>query len=165
MSPAPSGAEATKEGVNLYELIRAVVVVAALVYVTVFLVRHYTEVKDVTAVLGIVVPVLAAVVGISLGYWSGNANGKAKGESGKAQATQIAKHELASKLDPLVGELEKSTLPVIDRMAAALSSEPGSNRFALRGAAAMPELSVTHEEVGDGKAAVARMRGILEAVD
>jgi hypothetical protein len=89
-------------GTNVWDVGRALLVIGGLVYLTVFLVRHYPEEKNVAAILGIVAPVLAAVVGVSVGYATGNTTGKAQGEAGKAAAVKDGRNALAVHVKSLI---------------------------------------------------------------
>jgi hypothetical protein len=63
-------------------LIRAVVVLAALVLLTLLVIKHYgQDVQKAAAILGIAVPIFAAVVGGTLGYAAGQTTGQASGAS------------------------------------------------------------------------------------
>ena len=73
-------------------------VITALAGLTIFLALHYAAEKDAAAMLGIVVPVLTAIIGLGLGYTSGTTAGKAQGEAGKATAVREGRQALAQHL-------------------------------------------------------------------
>lgn len=127
-----NGAPSTLGNATVWDLARVVVVVAALVYLTVFLVRHYTDSKDAISVLGVVVPVFAAAFGVTLGYYTGNQSGKAQGAANKEQAVKNARRNFAKTVQPLVQDLEtrvsRLTMPLITE----LESPRGEDRFLLR---------------------------------
>ena len=102
----PSGTTATQEpppapapvNEELWSFLRIVVVLAALIGLTVFLALHYASEKDAAAMLGVVVPVLTAILGLGLGYASGTTAGKAKGQADKARAVTAGRQALAQHL-------------------------------------------------------------------
>jgi hypothetical protein len=86
MSNDRSGSSATQASTasetNGWDVLRALLVLAALVILTIALVKHYDQdEKKAAAILGIAAPVLAAIVGVTLGYATGNTKGKATGEA------------------------------------------------------------------------------------
>jgi hypothetical protein len=97
-----SSGSQSSAGTNLWDAVRALLVIGGLVYLTVFLVRHYADEKSVAAILGVVAPVLAAVVGVSVGYATGNKAGQAQGETGKAAAVKDGRQALAAHVKGLI---------------------------------------------------------------
>jgi len=87
---------------NIWDAVRALLVIGGLVYLTVFLVRHYPDEKSVAAILGIVAPVLAAVVGVSVGYVTGSKTGQSQGEAGKAAAVKNGRKAFAAHVSSLI---------------------------------------------------------------
>ena len=85
-----------------WDFARVALVVCALVGVTVFLALHYTSEKDAAGMLGIVVPVLTAIIGLKLGYQTGStagmAQGMAAGQADKAKAVREGRQALAQHL-------------------------------------------------------------------
>lgn len=86
---------------NRWDFLRAFIVIGGLVVIIIFLVGHYSSERDVAGVLGIAAPVLAAAVGVSIGYGSGNRAGRAEGESRKAAAVKEGRKALAQYLADL----------------------------------------------------------------
>lgn len=72
-------------GTNVWDVVRAALVLITLAVLTIYLVDHYgADETKAAAVLGIVAPILAAVVGVSIGYAAGNETGKSKGRKSLA---------------------------------------------------------------------------------
>ena len=91
-----SGDTGAATGRNIWDFLTALAVLGVLVVVTVFLVKHYSDVKDAASILGIVTPVLGAAFGVVLGYATGNATGQTQG----ANTTKAKiKRDLAPVLD------------------------------------------------------------------
>lgn len=89
-------ADATVEGRNLWDFLSVAVVVAGLVGLTIFLVEIYTKSPKTTiSIIGIVVPALAAVFGVTVGYAGGNLKRQATGK-------KAAKQQLSSKVQELI---------------------------------------------------------------
>lgn len=65
---------------TIWDLLRASLVLIALVVLTLLVIRHYgKDAQSAATILGIAVPILAAVVGGSLGYYAGSTSGAATG--------------------------------------------------------------------------------------
>jgi hypothetical protein len=96
--PDPSAPATAPVNEELWSFLRILLVLAALIGLTVFLALHYSAEKDAAAMLGVVVPVLTAILGLGLGYASGTTAGKAKGQAEKAKAVSDGRHALAAHL-------------------------------------------------------------------
>jgi hypothetical protein len=67
-------------GAGLWDFLRAALVLGALVILTLAVIHHYGgNAQKAATILGIAAPVLAAVVGGTLGYYAGNTTGAASG--------------------------------------------------------------------------------------
>ena len=83
-------------GRNIWDFLTVLAVLGVLVVLTIFLVKHYSDVKDAASILGIVTPVLGGAFGVILGYATGNATGQTQG----ANTTKAKiKRDLAPVLD------------------------------------------------------------------
>lgn len=168
--PAPTGGATgtgtTAGGANVWDVVRTLIVLGALVYLTVFLVRHYKDSKDVTSVLGVVVPVLAAVVGVTLGYASGNQAGEAKGQAGKEEAVKSARKGLMQEIAPVVERLAPATESLVDRIVTIGASDPGTGAFKLAAdhLTQAGEVTIPQQELTGTREAVAHLRGIVRGV-
>jgi hypothetical protein len=122
----PPDATAQPAAAELWGFLRVLVVTGALVGVTIFLVTHYATEKDAAAVLGIVAPVLATIVGVGLGFASGNTAGRAQGQADKAQAVREGRQALAQHLlqltDPGSGPGQAGQEATIGHVRAALGA-------------------------------------------
>jgi hypothetical protein len=74
-----SGDTGATSGRNIWDFLTVVAVLGVLVVLTIFLVKHYSDVKDAASILGIVTPVLGGAFGVVLGYATGNATGQTQG--------------------------------------------------------------------------------------
>jgi hypothetical protein len=100
----------------VWETLRALFVVVALVVLTLLVISHYgTNSQDAATILGIAAPILAAVVGGSLGYTAGASTGTATGETKlkqqldqpiQALGEHIAKTEASTEASKALGELK-----------------------------------------------------------
>jgi hypothetical protein len=64
----------------LRDFLRAALVLTALVLLTLLVIKHYgQDAQKAATILGIAAPVLAAVVGGTLGYYAGSSTGQASG--------------------------------------------------------------------------------------
>ncbi|MDE3222822.1 MAG: hypothetical protein KGL79_05260 [Acidobacteriota bacterium] len=88
-------------------ILLVMVVLAALISLTVYLVQYFRTATDVTAVLGAILPAFTAAFGLVVGHQAGTVNGAAKGRA----ATQ--------KLAKVTTYVEK--LPASDRVLLGLS--------------------------------------------
>jgi len=80
-------------------------VLAALVVLTLLVIRHYgQDAQKAATILGIAAPVLAAVVGGTLGYYAGANSGKATGE-------QKVKQHLAAPVQALDAHMATTRPP------------------------------------------------------
>ena len=103
MAAQPTG---VTDGHNLWDFLIVLVVILALVGVTIFLVLNYLHSPKTTiSILGILVPALAGVFGITLGAAAGQLKGKATGQH---QARQQMKQSLESKLNDVTQAVETS---------------------------------------------------------
>lgn len=127
----PAGDKKTT-GSNVWDFLsswfRELIAVGALVFLTVFLADKYDDVKDVAAILGIVVPVLGAAVGATLGY----AGGEAKGKADKDQAVKDGRRRLAESLKPAISEARRNAGGIRNQLETALPSPEGRRAFMLR---------------------------------
>jgi hypothetical protein len=151
---------------NKWDVIRAGVVLAAFVYLVVFLVRHYAAVKDATTVLGIVAPVFAGAFGVSLGYYTGRERGKTQGAADKEQAVRTAKTGLIEQIRPLVVGLEQRVKErILPTIAERLPSPQGERRFRLApGEQLEHPLDFAQEDLEGASADIDRLKAILDAV-
>jgi hypothetical protein len=121
-----SNSNGSQGSTNIWDVLRALVVIGGLAYLTVFLVRHYSDAKSAAAILGIVAPVLAAVVGVSVGFATGNKTGKTQGEAGKASAVKEGRKALAAHIDGLLdergAEAASPHATVVDKVRAAVGT-------------------------------------------
>jgi NADH:ubiquinone oxidoreductase subunit 6 (subunit J) len=70
---------------SFWDVVRALLVVGALVFLTVFIVGHYgSDEKKAAAILAAVVPGLTAVVGAGLGHAAGKVAGRSAGRKSLA---------------------------------------------------------------------------------
>jgi hypothetical protein len=91
-----SGDTGATTGRNIWDFLTVLAVLGVLVVLTIFLVKHYSGVKDAASILGIVTPVLGGAFGVVLGYATGNATGQTQG----ANTTKAKiKRDLAPVLD------------------------------------------------------------------
>src|SRR4051794_39009962 len=96
-------------GRNLYDLLTVLVALSFLLAVTVFLARHYgRDAAKAGTILGILVPAVGAVFGVTIAYQAGTAKGHAKGEqAGRASGNEQAKNEVKQVLGPRLQELDE----------------------------------------------------------
>jgi hypothetical protein len=90
---------------NVWDFARAALVLAALVVLTLLVIKHYGQnAQRAATILGIAAPVLAAIVGGTLGYYTGNNTGKASGEEkGEVNVKQHLTSPLAVLDDHIAG--------------------------------------------------------------
>ncbi len=140
---------------NVWSLAIALVVVSALIVLTVFLVRHYEDVKDAASILGIAAPVLAAAVGVALGFAAGGAKGKADGEK---NAKNFIKAKLADKL----AQAEQAVRDLVSKIQLEGASQAGTDGVTFEGQSlgdrsvefSAAELQSAQDAVRDARAAV-----------
>jgi hypothetical protein len=73
-------------GSDVWSFLRAALVLAALVVLTLLVIRHYgQDAQKAATILGIAAPVLAAVVGGTLGYYAGSSTGQVTGAANVKQ--------------------------------------------------------------------------------
>lgn len=78
-------------GSDFWGFLRAALVLAALVVLTLLVIRHYgQDAQKAATILGIAAPVLAAVVGGTLGYYAGSTTGQATGAASVKQQLDSA---------------------------------------------------------------------------
>jgi hypothetical protein len=76
---------------DFWGFLRAALVLAALVVLTLLVIRHYgQDAQKAATILGIAAPVLAAVVGGTLGYYAGSTTGQATGAANVKQQLEGA---------------------------------------------------------------------------
>jgi hypothetical protein len=93
------------EGANVWNAVIALIVIGALVVLVFRLVDKYgSDTEKITSVLGVAAPVLAAAFGVTIGYFSGNERGKAKGE-------QTGKAKILKAIKPHVEALDSTVQP------------------------------------------------------
>ena len=85
-------------GRNAWDFSTVLVVLVFLAGMTLFLVRHYSDVNNAATILGILTPVLGAVFGVTIGYSAGNT-------TGQAQGANDAKAKIKSDLQPTLDNL------------------------------------------------------------
>jgi uncharacterized membrane protein YkvI len=74
--PGAGGSQST----SIWDFLRAVLVLGALVLLTLLVIKHYgQDAQKAATILGIAAPILAAVVGGTLGYYAGSSTGQAAG--------------------------------------------------------------------------------------
>jgi len=124
--PADAGAGTSDEkaGTNGWDVLLALVICLTLAGIVAFLVVKYDKrTKDVTAVLGVAAPVLAAAFGVSIGYYSGNKTGQAAGE-------KKGRKDVATKVKGAVDTLdERLGGSVLSHITENLESPAGSDYF------------------------------------
>lgn len=141
----------TTEGRNQWDFHTALVAIVGLVGITLLLV--YTEsAHDVETILGIVVPAIAAIFGISLGYWSGNTTGKTTGQQ---QGVEAGKKQAKTQLEAGVDEVTD----MADRLLKQLQTEAVSDR-----GARMLQLKGTYETPVDLAADPADLNSKIKAL-
>jgi hypothetical protein len=114
---------ATSNPTTLWDFLRGTVTAAALILLVYIVIHHYgqDETKAAT-ILGVAVPVLAAIVGVSLGYYSGNKAGQADGEKAGSDAV---KKQLVKQVTQLDTSLKRGILDPISK----LSSPAGTTNY------------------------------------
>lgn len=101
----PNDTTATPASRNKWDLSIVVVVLLFLGAITVFLVEEYgTDAAKVGSLLGILVPAVGAIFGVSIGYQAGTRKGEAEGQ---ATAKKQIKDELGDRLGQLEGVIGK----------------------------------------------------------
>jgi hypothetical protein len=96
--PAGSASQST----SVWDFLRAVLVLAALVVLVLLVIKHYgQDAQKAATILGIAAPILAAVVGGTLGYYAGSTTGQAAG-------AQKVKQQLDAPLKTLATHLSES---------------------------------------------------------
>jgi hypothetical protein len=151
-----SGGSSAADGRNVWDAATALIVVGALVFLVVFLSKHYTTLNDVTTVLGIAAPVLAAAFGVSLGYWSGEKKGQAAGKTN-------GQKQVASQLVPIANSLERHLgVGIIDPVTKGFESAAGTTSFAMRPASGEPVVIET-ANISRTQQAVSDLKGIIAA--
>ena len=149
------GDSATPAAANVWSFAIALVVIGALVGLTVFLVRHYGDVKDAASILGIAAPVLGAAFGATIGYAAGSTKGKADGEK---SAKKYIKAKLADKL----AQAEQAVRGLVAKIQLEGASEGGAGGVAFEGQSlgsrtvefSADELKTAEDAVRDARAAV-----------
>lgn len=101
--PANGGKGAsTKAALNGWSFLSLFIIAAAVVTVTIYVVRHYAAATDAGTILGIVIPVFAtvsaAIFGVQVGYQTGTKMGE---ETGKTKG----RHEAADLVDATLSEM------------------------------------------------------------
>jgi len=103
---APVGSSSTT---NVWDFLRAAIVLAALVVLTLAVTTHYGKnAQNAATILGITAPVLAAIVGGTLGYYAGNNTGKA---SGQEKGEEKVKQNLGAPVKVLDSHLATAVAP------------------------------------------------------
>jgi hypothetical protein len=180
-APQPAGPPPTAPlaSTNAWDFGRASLVVAALVFLTWYLVWHFGEDEGkATTVLGVVAPVLAAVVGVSLGYYTGSKTGQATADAATAQgqattqaalaqgqqAAQTAAREATQRFvqeaEPLLLNLERHMENVLQPIEQGLASPAGRREFVLTGA---PEhgIVVNAQDLDASRELLGTLRGLV----
>lgn len=160
---ATTGATSSNKWDFLKDATRAALALGALVYLTVFLVRHYTDVKDASAILGIVVPVLGAALGATLGYAGGTAVGKAD----KDQAVKQGRRALARQLrQPAREAQQRLTDQISGPLKTASISPPGSRVLRLVESSEFPQgVPLETEALDATEQRMTQVNSILDTVE
>ncbi len=124
-----SDAEAARTQVLLaaYVVTLAVVVIAVLAIVLAF---HYAKSSQTTSVLGVVVPLFTAVIGVAVGGGAGALAGSA-GKRGVQRQLSSATTRLTS-IQEEMGVLRPSIATIFGSLASGLESPAGTTRLASR---------------------------------
>jgi hypothetical protein len=167
MEGSRSRGKSASTGTSVNDVLLAVIVVGGLIGLTILLVEHYSNTKDVTSVLGVVAPVLAAAVGARVGYSGGSAQGQARGSAGKNEAIRSARKDLAQQLEPWIGELEqRTTTKILDEITTGMPSPAGKRTYSLAGGGQLSARGLTFADadIAGTREAVAQLRGAINAV-
>jgi hypothetical protein len=131
---------------NRWDFLIVVAVVAFLGGVTIFLVDRYgTDADKVGAILGILVPAIGAIFGVSIGFQAGTTKGEEKGKSD-------AKQEIKKALAPRVKQLEQAIGNIAGRIERDGASDAGAESFSVEGVQFDgSELKEVREQVAETK--------------
>jgi hypothetical protein len=168
--PGSGGSSDTGDGAsgattNVWDYVkdatRGLLVLAALIYLTVFLVRHYAHVKDVTTVLGVVIPVLTAALGAAVGAAAGNATGQAnKNEAVRQQRKKLA-NQLRPKLEHARSRVRQNISTPIKTQ---LANAAGTMNFTFAPEDQSQWLEIDASAIDETEQSLAEVDGILQAI-
>ncbi len=139
-------------GRNLYDLLTVVAALAFLLAITVFLVRHYGgDASQAGSILGILVPAVGAIFGVTIAYQTGAAKGKATGrQAGRTEAKQM--------LEPKLRALDDQ----VSAMVSTIRREGESTRGL--DAVHVSDWNVRDSDLADVQATVQAARSYLDAM-
>ena len=120
---SPSGT--AEVGRNRWDFFTALAAVAFLAVMTWVLIKHYgQDASKAGTILGILVPAIGALFGVTLGYAAGSTSGQVKGAAD-------AKKQIKEKLTGDLNRLQTQTDPVVTQIQQAGESPPGAGSVML----------------------------------
>jgi hypothetical protein len=152
---------------NVWDFLRALCVLAALSFLTWYLVYHFgDDAEKATTVLGVIVPVFAAIVGVTLGYHTATQAGQAQTQAAvadgivnAAQAAKAAEQQLAVQTEPLLAQLDQRFSSIVSPVERLGQSASGTTRFTIE--ADQPLVAVDLTDIEEARKALHTLRGML----
>jgi hypothetical protein len=139
-------------GRNLYDLLTVVAALAFLLAVTMFLVDHYgADASKAGTILGILIPAIGAIFGVTIAYRTGTSNGRAAGkEQGRSEAKQL--------LAPKLVEIDQQVTAMVSTIRREGESTRGVDGLRVDG------WDVRDSDLADVQATVKEARSYLDAM-